>query len=163
MGSCHRPEPSAVELSVCSANTALPITLGVGCSGQRLVAPGRAARERSQLPWHPKVSAPISDQLCRSVVPSTQVQLGCLPAWITHGGRAGLPPVKKLKARIQQGIVLKTIPGYAAKTDCPFSGSLVSIMPHFPTSAHLAVGQLLRAAEGMGPPRRGYKPAPRVC
>lgn len=50
-------------------STALCITSGVGCSGQCLVAPGRAAREGSQLPWHPKVSAPISDQLHRSVVP----------------------------------------------------------------------------------------------
>lgn len=87
-----------------------------------------------------------------------------LPAGLDHSWRQGWPFThKKLEARIQQGIVPKPIPGYAPKPDCPFSSSVVSIVSHFPTSAHLAVGQLLQAEEGKGPPQRGYKPAHRVC
>jgi len=87
-----------------------------------------------------------------------------LPATLHRSWRQGWPSTcKHLEARIQQGVVPRTIPGYAAKTDCPFSISLVSIVAYFPTSGHLAVGQLLRAEEGTGPPQNGYKPALKVC
>lgn len=85
----------------------------------------------------------IKGQLPRTMVPQTQVLLGSeRQGWsATH---------RKLEAGIQQGIMPSRIPGYAPKTGWPFSSWLVSLMPDFPSSAHLAEEQLLMVEEGVG-------------